>query len=135
MASAAAAACPDSSFTAPLVDGAALANFDKPLRSVTPASDASMPALVSRPMATPRSSTDTPKILATGAAYLNAIPMPSTLAADAFAPVTKASTTREASLACKPNPFRLAETTEPMFANPVPVASAPRTIAFKLALA
>ena len=91
-----------------------------------------MPAFVSRPTAMPNSSMDTPSTLATGAEYLKAIPRPVTLAALALAPWVIASTTRTASLAGSPKPLSAALTFEPISAKPVPVASAPRTIAARL---
>ena len=88
-----------------------------------------MPALVIRPIATPRSSTETPSTFATGAAYLKASPIPVTEVAELLAPCTRASTTRAASDACRPKPLIVAPTTSPMVSKLVPVASAPRTIA------
>ena len=67
-----------------------------------------------------------------GAAYLKPLPSSTTPVAVLFAPCTNASTTRDASVASNPNDFSAAATTVPIEENPVPVASAPRTIAARL---
>ena len=118
--------------SSPFAPDAAICNLCKPVFKPVPASLPLIPALANNPNVATVSFKVNPKTFAVGAAIFNDSPRILIVCAELFAPAVKISTALSVLETSIPKTCIVVPTIRPISANSVDVASAPKTIPFKL---